>query len=143
VQLAGVFRSFRAPELHPDGGTARLDFTLATGPDSEPSCLADFTLPSVALDCLLRTVVLDGSSPDAIGVMVPTSLERIELCSAANDLALAARWPTGIQLRHRLTPDGRHECTAISPEGELLLRATGISGSIRATHDLKHGRWAS
>lgn len=140
VELSGPFRSMTAPMLTRDGGVARLDYTAL-----DAQTFAGFLLPSLSLDCLLRTIVLDGRDADAatISVMVPTAIDRVELPTPADDLELAARFPTGVQLRHQIDEDGGHQCVALSPTGELLLRAVGIRGAVRAVADLSSGAWAS
>lgn len=149
VQLAGPFRAMTAPSLTGDGGVARLDFAALAAP-LDPAAFAGFLLPSLSLDCLLRTIVLDGRDALAatIGVMVPTAIERVELFTSDDDRALAARFPTGVQLRHLVSarpdePDELHECLAISPQGDVLLRASGIRGAVRAVADLASGAWTT
>ena len=144
VALAGVFGAMHQPRLLPDGGAATLRLAM---PDGD-SCFTGFALPSVALDALLRTLVLDGRHPDAIGVIVPTAIARIELFTTANDLELAAAWPQGLQLRHRVAATANaaaadDELCALTPDGRLLLRATGVTGAVRQVYDLVHDRWAS
>lgn len=154
VQLAGPFRAMAAPTLTGDGGVARLDFAALAAP-LDPAAFAGFLLPSLSLDCLLRTIVLDGRDAHAatIGVMVPTAIERVELFTGDDDRALAERFPTGVQLRHLVraapgaspgaAPGELHECLALSPEGEVLFRASGIRGAIRAVADLASGAWTT
>ncbi|MEV6938271.1 SDR family oxidoreductase [Streptomyces sp. NPDC051132] len=140
IELSGVFRSLREPRLEPDGGSAELRLTLPTG----GAPYAAFLLPSVTLDCLLRTSVLDGRRPDAVGAMVPTALAAIDLYTAANDVELAEAWPGGLRLRHWYDPvSGRQQCAVVTPDGRALIQASGITGTDKSVYDVRSGSWRS
>jgi 3-oxoacyl-(acyl-carrier-protein) synthase/NAD(P)-dependent dehydrogenase (short-subunit alcohol dehydrogenase family) len=136
VQLSGVFSALREARLHDDGGSAVLGLALEEG------TLGKFLLPSVTLDSVLRTVVLDGRHPDSIPLVVPSALKSVEFFAAGNDRQLAQRWAEEITLRHWTDPaGGTGTCAAVSPDGTLLLRVTGISTSVRDVYNLRAGRW--
>lgn len=138
VQLGGVFTSLRRPRLEPGGGSAGLQLTLP--PNGAP--FSRFILPSITLDCLLRTAVLDGRRPDEIGIMVPTALARIDLYTTANDLELADAWADGIILRHRYGDSSpRDHCAAIAPDGRALIQITGITGITKRVYNIRTGMW--
>lgn len=140
VRLAGIFDALHEPRFERDGGSARLRLAVTDldGP------FEHFRLPSLTLDCLLRTAVLDGSRPERVAAMVPTELASIQLFSTANDLELAARWPGGLLLRHwRHEASGLSRCAAIAPDGQVLLLVEGIKGSEQAIFDVRAGAWLS
>jgi hypothetical protein len=140
VRLAGIFDALHEPRFVGDGGSARLRLSVTDrdGP------FQHFLLPSLTLDCLLRTAVLDGGRPERVAAMVPTELASIQLFSAANDLELAARWPDGLLLRHwRDRTSGLSRCAAIAPDGQVLLLVEGIGGSEQAVFDVQAGGWLS
>ncbi|KDN81157.1 hypothetical protein [Kitasatospora cheerisanensis] len=137
VELSGVFRSLRNPGLLSDGGTADLRLGLPA-----QSLLDRFVIPSTALDCLLRTSVLDGRRPGPVPVIVPTGLADIRLYTGANDPALAAAHPQGLTLRHWYAADGAEHCALVGPDGRALIAATGITGAVRGSYDPSTGRWS-
>ncbi|MEW2546807.1 SDR family NAD(P)-dependent oxidoreductase [Streptomyces sp. NPDC047002] len=139
VELGGVFTSLRSPRLEPDGGSARFQPTPLQGGGP----FGAFILPSTALDCLLRTSVLDGRQPgEDIPVIVPVALDSVDLYTQANDLELARQWPEGLQLRHWFGPAAQDEASAlVGPDGRALLRVTGISGAVRDRFDPVNRTW--
>ncbi|AYN30619.1 hypothetical protein DUI70_0116 [Streptomyces albus] len=139
VALSGVFASLRAPRLQSDGGSAH--FLPAFTQHERP--FEEFVLPSTALDCLLRTCVLDGRRPGGdLPVIVPTALAAIDLHTPANDLELARRWPGGLALRHWYEEGtGEENCALLDPEGRALLRVTGITGAVRGRYRPRTRTW--
>ncbi|WP_441249248.1 SDR family NAD(P)-dependent oxidoreductase [Kitasatospora sp. McL0602] len=138
VELGGVFSALQRPRLESDGGSAELRLTVP--PEAGP--FDRFVLPSITLDCLLRTVVLDGRHPEQVGVIVPTALGSIELHTTANDLALAEAGGE-ITLRHWYEPaTGAEYCAAVAADGRALIRVGGISGAAKGTYDTRTKAWA-
>ncbi len=139
VKLSGVFASLCDPRLEADGGSARLKLTLPQDGGPFPG----FVLPSVALDCLLRTCVLDGRRPgDDVPVIVPVALASVDLYTHANDLDLTRRLPDGLTLRHWFEPGTKDEvCALVGPDGRALLRVTGLSGAVRGRFDPHTRTW--
>jgi NAD(P)-dependent dehydrogenase (short-subunit alcohol dehydrogenase family) len=137
VQLSGVFAALREARRHDDGGSAVL------GLSPEDGTLGKFILPSVTLDSVLRTVVLDGGNPDSIPLVVPTALDSVEFFVAGNDRQIARRWAEGIVLRHWTDPAGGtgSRCAAVAADGTMLLKVIGISTSVRDVYDLGTGGW--
>jgi 3-oxoacyl-(acyl-carrier-protein) synthase/NAD(P)-dependent dehydrogenase (short-subunit alcohol dehydrogenase family) len=136
VRLSGVFAALREARLHDDGGSAVLSLSPTEG------TLGKFVLPSVTLDSVLRTVVLNGGHPDSIPLVVPTALDSVEFFAAGNDRQLAEHWAEGIMLRHWSDPaGGTGRCVAVAADGTVLLKVTGISTSVRDAYDLGTGRW--
>ncbi|MDQ3404010.1 MAG: SDR family oxidoreductase [Actinomycetota bacterium] len=140
VELSGVFGSLRSPRLEPDGGSAWLHPTLPA--DGEP--FSRFMIPSVALDCLLRTSVLDGREPDTIPALVPTAIASVDFYTMVNDVDVAGTWPSGLRLRHWHDPVSRQRhCAVVTPDGRALFRATGITGHNKSLFDVRTGQWRS
>lgn len=138
VELSGIFGALRLPRLLDDGGAAELRLGIAAGAGP----FTGFLLPSLALDCMLRTAVLDGRRPGTIPVMVPTTLSSLELFTAANDLELAQAWPDGLILRHRRDPvTGQKSCAVVAPDGRALIEAVGIAGVDKGVFDTRRGTW--
>ena len=124
VRLSGIFDALVEPRFEPDGGSAHCRLAVPE------HTFRNFRLPSLLLDCLLRTVVLDGAAAASVAVLVPTRLDRVQLFSEANDLELGRRWPAGIRLRHWRDPrSGVSRCVASTPDGQLLVQVDGISGA--------------
>jgi predicted flap endonuclease-1-like 5' DNA nuclease len=140
VALGGVFPALAEAQLLPDGGAATLSLAMPRSSDDAVRW-ESFLLPSVALDAMLRTIALDGRTPDSIDVLVPTAIAEVTLHTAANDRELATRFPTGIALRHQINAAGEHAHAALSSTGELLLSASGVAGAVRATWEPALGRW--
>ncbi|MGW2377496.1 SDR family NAD(P)-dependent oxidoreductase [Kitasatospora sp. NPDC001683] len=136
VELSGVFSSLRNPRLLSDGGAADLRLELPT-----QSVFDRFLIPSTALDCLLRTSVLDGRTSGPVPVIVPTALADVRLYTGANDPALAAAHPKGLLLRHWFAADGTEHCALVGPDGRALIAVTGIEGAVRGVHDPATGTW--
>ncbi|MFF6776707.1 SDR family NAD(P)-dependent oxidoreductase [Streptomyces sp. NPDC012637] len=140
VELSGVFGALRRPRLTADGGSADLRLTLPPG----GGVYSRFLLPSVALDCLLRTSVLDGRQPGEVPVMVPTGLASVDLYTPANDADLAAGWPDGLVLRHWFDPaSGEERCALAGPDGRALVQVTGIRGAELGSYDPAARTWRS
>ncbi|MFE6060544.1 SDR family oxidoreductase [Streptomyces sp. NPDC056431] len=138
VELSGVFGALRSPRLTSDGGSAELRLALPPG----GGVLSRFLLPSVALDCLLRTSVLDGRRPGAVPVIVPTGLASVDLYTPANDLELAADWPDGLVLRHWYeSASGTEHLAVAGPDGRALVRVTGVRGAEKAAYDPGTRTW--
>ncbi|MFG1661346.1 SDR family NAD(P)-dependent oxidoreductase [Micromonospora chersina] len=139
VELSGVFSALQLPRLEEDGGSADLLLprTLAQGVFSQ------FLLPSITLDCMLRTTVLDGRQPGCdLPVAVPTRITSVEFYTSANDVELAAQWPEGLSLRHWFQPGtGEDICALANPDGRMLLQAKGMTGVTRGRFDPRTGTW--
>jgi hypothetical protein len=134
VRLSGIFDALVEPRFEPDGGSASCRLAVPSQPFRE------FRLPSLLLDCLLRTVVLDGADPTSVAVLVPTGLARVQLFGGANDLELASRYPAGIVLRHWREPrSGASRCTASTPDGRLLVQVDGITGAEQGRFEVAGG----
>ncbi|MFE5591377.1 SDR family NAD(P)-dependent oxidoreductase [Streptomyces sp. NPDC056549] len=140
VELSGVFRALRHPRLAADGGSAELRLSLPPG----EGVYSRFILPSVALDCLLRTSVLDGARPGDVPVIVPTALASLDLYTPANDEDLAAGWPEGLVLRHWSdASSGEEHCAVVAPDGRALVRVTGLRGAEKGAYDPGTRTWRS
>ncbi|MFD4999872.1 SDR family NAD(P)-dependent oxidoreductase [Streptomyces buecherae] len=138
VRLGGVFDALSEPRFEPDGGSATL--RLAPVRDSAP--FDGFLLPSLALDCLLRTCVLDGRRPGAVPVLVPTALASVDLFTTANDQELAAAYPDGLVLRHWFdAATDAERYAALTPDGRVLLQVTGVSGAVKGWYDPATASW--
>ncbi|WMX48573.1 SDR family oxidoreductase [Streptomyces roseicoloratus] len=140
VELSGVFGALHRPRLTVDGGSADLRLSLPPGGGVH----ARFLLPSIALDCLLRTSVLDGRRRAAVPVIVPTGLASVDLYTSANDVELAARRPDGLVLRHWFDPvSGDGHCALACPDGRALVRVSGIRGAELGSYDPDARTWRS
>ncbi|MFK0291867.1 SDR family oxidoreductase [Streptomyces sp. NPDC090442] len=120
VALSGVLRATCRWRDMPHGTSA----LWCPDPTTLPAALTGFTLPSVLLDSLARCQALRPRPDGTTEVAVPRALRRLEIHCAANDPVLAARHPEGIELRW----DSRtSDHVALSPEGRLLARLSGMS----------------
>lgn len=148
VALSGVFDAMVEPRFEADGGSAwaRLAVSGSDGP------FAGFVLPSLLLDCLLRTAVLDGAAAGVVSAMVPTGLAGIRFydvglragAGLGNDVQLATLAPSGIWLRHvRDARTGVRQCAAVLSDGRVLVVVDGVAGADQARFDVGTGRWLS
>ena len=129
LRLQGVFGGLRDARLHEDGGSARFGMSHPAAPFGE------FTVPSVAIDALLRTSVLDGRSPDTVTMIVPTAIAAIDILVPGNDLEWDGRCGGEITLRYLTnTRSGSGECVATAPDGTVLARLHGISSVSREVY---------
>ncbi|WP_394835612.1 SDR family oxidoreductase [Pendulispora rubella] len=135
VSLSGVFANMRRVSLHEDGGSASLSLPPIDAP------LDGLPIPSIALDALLRTVILDGRRPGSLALVVPTAIASVELLELGSDKAWREHWGDGVTLRHWSRSAGG-QCVAIAPDGTVLLRISGISTAVRATYEREQKRWS-
>ena len=127
IHLAGVFSGVREARLHPDGGSSLFGFPART------TIFDRFVIPSVAIDALLRSSVLDGSRSGPPIAIVPTAIDEIEIHVQGNDADWDELCAGGIVLRHR-EPTG--SCIAVAPDGTILASLRGISSVPRDTRQL-------
>nr|WP_240930083.1 SDR family NAD(P)-dependent oxidoreductase [Streptomyces coryli] len=119
VRLGGIFDSLRDQHASGEGGTALLHLP----PPGGSGQLADFLLPALAMDSLLRATAAVTATPDRAAVPVPVRIDRFDLHSPGNDAALA-ELPDPVRLRYRLRPD---RCEAVDGAGRLLFAFTGLT----------------
>ncbi|GLW89713.1 SDR family oxidoreductase [Actinokineospora globicatena] len=131
VRLRGIFGGLTDARLHGGGGSARFAMPVRDTP------LDRFTVPSAALDALLRTSVLRGGDSRAIAVMVPTAIAAIDIHAPGNDVDWDIRCSGKITLRYRTnTLTGSDECVATTPDGAVLAKVRGISSVSREEHEM-------
>jgi hypothetical protein len=129
-----VFAGLHDARLHEEGGSA----LFGLPDDHEP--FDRFAVPSVTVDALLRTSVLDGGNDGKITLNVPTELRSVELHVPGNDRNWADLGP--ILLRHDPgAEDERGSCVATTPDGTVLVRIDGISAVARETYDIASETW--
>jgi 3-oxoacyl-(acyl-carrier-protein) synthase/NAD(P)-dependent dehydrogenase (short-subunit alcohol dehydrogenase family) len=132
VRLRGVFGGLRDARLHEDGGSARFSMSAAG------TRFDEFIVPSVAIDALLRTSVLDGRNPETITLIVPTAIAAIDLHVPGNDQDWGRLCAGGITLRYSMnTESGSGECVATAPDGTVLARLHGISSAPREVYHVR------
>ncbi|OXM62796.1 SDR family oxidoreductase [Amycolatopsis vastitatis] len=122
LHLQGVFGGLRDARLHEHGGSALF------GMSRHATRLDDFTVPSVALDALLRTSVLEGQDSETITAVVPTAISLIDIHAAGNDRDWSNRCGGDVALRYCPAVDsGFDEGVATLPNGTVLARFRGLS----------------
>jgi hypothetical protein len=137
ARLSGMFSSIQNLKLEPYGGSADLKLDLS----SDSGILTGFTLPSVALDCMLRTCVLDGRNAQAVKVIVPTRFDSVEFYSKANDHLLRSGYPGGLYLYHWLDASDVSHCAITDSGGFAVVVATGVSGVSLGAFSESAGQW--
>ncbi len=133
VQLSAMFVSTTDTRLHPWGKRARYRLQL----DPSDPAFTRFRVPSILLDGLARTGVLDVVDGDLVPLAAPLSIRRIDLYEAGNDLEIAARYPcVDLYAQFDAAPDytgsggpgtgrpngGGNRFAAVRPDGRLLLQ---------------------
>ncbi|MQY14771.1 hypothetical protein SRB5_49470 [Streptomyces sp. RB5] len=106
VRLMGAFDSLR--DLRTGSASLHLPRELGS--------MAEFLLPALAMDSLLRATA--ATAGDDGPIPVPVRIDRFDIHTAANDTAL----PTPVRL---LSGAGR--CEAVDADGRLLFAFTGLT----------------
>ncbi|MGH3757644.1 SDR family oxidoreductase [Actinophytocola sp.] len=136
LRLRGVFAGLHDVRLHDEGGSAL--FTLP----ADGGRFDEFMVPSVTIDALLRTSVLDGGNDGKITLKVPTELRAVEIHLAGNDREWGSRSTAPIVLRHHPGAEGETgSCVATASDGTMLIRIDGISSVARETYDVASAAW--
>jgi hypothetical protein len=121
VLLTGAFVSTRDTRQHALGRRAEFDLHLAPGDER----FSQFLVPTILLDGLVRVSVLTPVDDGYLTLAAPASMRRIDLYQPANDLQLAAAYPTlslysaprGIDLEG---PTCENRCVAVAPDGHVV-----------------------
>jgi hypothetical protein len=83
-------------------------------------------IPAVMLDALARTTWLTVCT-DRPGVCVPRRFVEVRPYTSDSDVALAAKYPEGIEL-YSEGPEG--PCTAVTTSGVVLARIEGVEAFV-------------
>jgi NAD(P)-dependent dehydrogenase (short-subunit alcohol dehydrogenase family) len=129
VSLTDMFVSTTQTRLHPWGKRSTYRLALAEG---DPA-FSRFRVPSILLDGLARTGVLDLVDGDLIPLAAPLSIRRLDIYEPANDLEIAAKYPSvDLYATFDAPPDytgqsagragGGNRFTAVRPDGRLLVQ---------------------
>ena len=131
VLLTGMFDSTTDTRLHPWG--KRSSYRLQLDP-ADP-VFSRFRVPSILLDGLARTGVLDLVDGDLIPLAAPLAIRRLDFYEQGNDLEIASRYSrVDLYATFSAAPDyaaggaepgssgGRNRFTAVRPDGRLLLQ---------------------
>ncbi|HKG49050.1 MAG TPA: SDR family NAD(P)-dependent oxidoreductase, partial [Actinomycetales bacterium] len=121
VLLTGAFVSTRGTRQHALGRRAEYDLHVAAGDRR----FSQFLVPALLLDGLVRVSVLTPVDDGYLTLAAPASMRRIDLYQPANDLQLAAAYPTlslyssprGIDLED---PTCGNRCVAVAPDGHVV-----------------------
>ncbi len=131
ILLSEVFRSTRDTRLHPLGRRAALDLDAAAVRRWFP----DLVMPSVLLDGLVRTAVLERHEGRWTPVAIPRYVRRIDLYQSHTDASLAASgepvelYVTPVEIDLEASqPDNR--ALAVRPGGEVILQVNDMIGAI-------------
>ncbi|MDV6012198.1 SDR family oxidoreductase [Haloechinothrix sp. LS1_15] len=115
--LIGPFRTTSDVTVSASGGHGRWVARV------DCDALATARLPVLLLDSLLRSRSFEVADGERITTHVPTGIAVIDLYAGGNDVELTRRYPSGIDLYYDA---GSDTCTAVTPEGGVLLRMSGI-----------------
>ncbi|WP_433655147.1 SDR family oxidoreductase [Nocardia sp. CA-128927] len=116
VQLSGVWRTLHALTVDESGAYA------CWLPRAESDgVFANLLIPALLIDSMFRLLIREG--PARVRMIVPLSVDRIDLYTAATDVELAHEYPTGLDLYYDETSD---EIVAVSPTSRVLIRVTGL-----------------
>lgn len=118
VQLTGVWDTIHAPSADSRGGSARCR------PQAEPdSIFAQLKIPALLLDSAFRLFAYPPQPDGRLTVAVPTRCERIDCYTNGTDIALAERYPSGIDLSY----DAETRQTTAWSGDDVLLSVTGLT----------------
>ncbi|MGW2188053.1 SDR family oxidoreductase [Streptomyces sp. NPDC001719] len=128
ISLSGPFAALTRCRTGPQGNTADLRLSHV----ASDSVLSTFRVPSIALDALLRTAALRPAADRWHTAAAPVAIDHIGLYTTANDALLSTQHDTPLTL-HAEPLESQHStcCSAITEEGQVLLRITGLT-----THDI-------
>lgn len=118
VQLTGVWDTIYAPSADSGGGSARCRPLIQPN-----SIFAQLRIPALLLDSAFRLFAYPPQPDGRLAVAMPTYCERIDCYANETDIALADRYPSGIDLSYDVT---KHQSTA-SADGHILLAVTGLT----------------
>ncbi|MEU0102465.1 KR domain-containing protein [Streptomyces sp. NPDC006267] len=130
VLLSGVFVSTGDTRAHPHGRRARY---VPDRPGIE-RWFSGLVVPSVLLDGLARTSVLDRSDGDWIPLAVPRTIRRIDLYGGHTDATLAAAG-TRVELyslpaRLDLESAEENRSVAVTAAGDVVLQIKDMTGAV-------------
>jgi NAD(P)-dependent dehydrogenase (short-subunit alcohol dehydrogenase family)/3-oxoacyl-(acyl-carrier-protein) synthase len=124
----------------------RATFDLHVRPDDH--AFAQFRVPAILLDGLLRVSVLDPVRGGYLMLAAPTSIRRIDLYTTGNDLGLSLEHPV-IDLYscpRRLELEGTavsNRCVAALPDGAMLVQVHDTATAIVGYIHIETGRFAT
>jgi hypothetical protein len=127
IHLSGVFRNTVDIVTHEDRATARCQPQLAPA-----DAFNHAALPVLLLDALGRTCCFPVTPTGRVTVHIPTGIDRVDVYVPLPDSALAARYPTGINL---YGDRSRDRYTASAPDGTVIARISGLHRHQVATLD--------
>ncbi|MGW2488129.1 SDR family oxidoreductase [Streptomyces sp. NPDC001606] len=129
VLLSGPFRATTDTRRHPLGARSvfRPDLDPATGPWKQ------FLMPTVLLDALARTGVLDPVD-GLVPVAAPLSIRRIDLYQSANDLELAQTHGAldlyVTQPGFSAAPQSGNRFVAVAPGGHVVAQMKDLDATV-------------
>ncbi|GAA1027378.1 MULTISPECIES: SDR family oxidoreductase [Amycolatopsis] len=122
VRLSGPFDVLRDCLSDRHTGSAALELRIG-----DESVFGRFLMPVVTLDALARTAVLIQARQRQNSISVPTSIDWIEIHTTHNDGLLATRRDGAVILHASATEaTATVDCTAVAPDGQILLRIKGL-----------------
>ncbi|MFC9943262.1 SDR family oxidoreductase [Streptomyces pratensis] len=132
VLLTGPFEATTETRRHPQGARSTFRARL----DTEPGPWESFLMPTVLLDALARTGVLDPVD-GLVPVAAPLSIRRIDLYQQANDLDLTARHgPLDLYVTNPgFSGPAREEraenrFVAVAPGGRIVAQMKGLDAVV-------------
>ncbi|HEX6077192.1 MAG TPA: SDR family oxidoreductase [Micromonosporaceae bacterium] len=142
VLLTGPFVTTTATRLHPRGKRARYAPRLA----ADDPVWSRFRVPSLLLDGMARTGVLNLVDGHLVPVAAPVSVRRIDLYQDANDLTLAARGaielyatPAEFALSGPAATSNRF--VAVGPDGHVVAQIKDVAATVLGHLDVETGRF--
>ncbi|TDD61672.1 SDR family oxidoreductase [Kribbella antibiotica] len=121
VQLTGVYRATTGCIEGPSGSSARWQPAAADSPSAR-SMLENPPVPSVLLDALARTRMLQKDKDGVNLIVVPRGIERVEFFVNGGDAVVSRAHPDGILLNHHREANLDEATTS---DGKVLIRITG------------------
>jgi hypothetical protein len=124
----------------------RATFDLHVRPD-DPA-FAQFRVPAILFDGMLRVSVLDPVRDGHLIVAAPTAIRRIDLYTTCNDVGLSLAHPA-IDLYscpRRLDLEGpavSNRCVAATPDGTMLAQIHDTSTAILGFIHIETGRFST
>ncbi|MGW7201061.1 SDR family NAD(P)-dependent oxidoreductase [Streptomyces chryseus] len=125
VRLTGIFRNLTDIRSGPHDAWARWAPVLAPSDNASHA-----TIPVLLLDALFRLNCYPLSVSDTVQSRVPKFIRQVDFYTLASDTQLATRWPEGIELRRNYGTDKPDEYVAVTPDGDSIMRFTGMEGDL-------------
>lgn len=137
VLLTEMFVCTSEAKTNDRGGWA----TFSPSHSIRHSVIGNFSVPSLMLDALARTVALRNDAEEGHALLVPSAIDSVILYEGGNDVDLVDRY--GILTLHAEMASDKSRCVALRPDGFAVAEIAGMIGVPMGWIDSKSGQFNS